>query len=70
LLLALRRRRARVSPHQPASSGFSVQKFGVTMFETGMNEVPIEDWGLDDLVLRYQFDSCLRPKGVANNPTL
>jgi hypothetical protein len=30
---------------------FSVQKFGVTIFETEENEVPIEDWGLDDLVL-------------------
>ncbi len=30
---------------------FSVQKFGVTIFETEENEVSIEDWGLDDLVL-------------------
>jgi hypothetical protein len=30
---------------------FSVQKFGVTVFETEGSEIPIEDWGLDDLVL-------------------
>jgi hypothetical protein len=30
---------------------FSVEKFGVTIFETEVNEVPIEDWGLDELVL-------------------
>jgi hypothetical protein len=30
---------------------FSVQKFGVTVFETEQAYVPIEDWGLDDLVL-------------------
>lgn len=29
---------------------FSVQKFGVTVFEEEANEIPI-DWGLDDLVL-------------------
>jgi hypothetical protein len=28
-----------------------VQKFGVTVFETEQAYVPIEDWGLDDLVL-------------------
>jgi hypothetical protein len=30
---------------------FSVQKFGVTVFEEEANEIPINDWGLDDLVL-------------------
>ena len=30
---------------------FAVQKFGITIFETEESEVPIEDWGLDDLVL-------------------
>jgi hypothetical protein len=30
---------------------FSVQKFGVTVFENEESEIPIEDWGLDDLVL-------------------
>jgi hypothetical protein len=29
---------------------FSVQKFGVTVFEEEANEIPV-DWGLDDLVL-------------------
>lgn len=36
----------------PAIGGrFAVDKFGVTVFETEENEVSIEDWGLDDLVL-------------------
>ncbi len=30
---------------------FSVEKFGLTIFETEESYVPIEDWGLDDLVL-------------------
>jgi hypothetical protein len=30
---------------------FSVEKFGVTVFETEESAIPIEDWGLDDLVL-------------------
>ena len=30
---------------------FSVEKFGLTVFETEFNEVPIEDWGLDDIAL-------------------
>ncbi len=30
---------------------FSVQKFGVTVFETEGSEIPIEDWGLDDLAV-------------------
>jgi len=30
---------------------FSVQKFGLTVFENEQSLVPIEDWGLDDLVL-------------------
>jgi hypothetical protein len=30
---------------------FAVQKFGITIFETEESEVPIEDWGLDGLVL-------------------
>jgi hypothetical protein len=30
---------------------FSVEKFGLTVFETEENEIPIEDWGLDELVL-------------------
>jgi len=30
---------------------FSVQKFGVTVFENEQSFVPIEDWGLDELVL-------------------
>jgi hypothetical protein len=51
-------------PQGPAESGpcrlgvisaigdrFWVEKFGVTVFETEVNDVPIEDWGLDDLVL-------------------
>jgi hypothetical protein len=29
---------------------FSVEKFGLTVFETDESYVPIEDWGLDDLV--------------------
>jgi hypothetical protein len=28
---------------------FSVHKFGLTVFETEDNEVPVESWGLDDL---------------------
>jgi len=51
-------------PQVPAESGpcrigvipalgdlFSVQKFGITVFETEESQIPIEDWGLDDLVL-------------------
>lgn len=30
---------------------FSVQKFGLTVFENEESEVPIESWGLDDLAL-------------------
>jgi hypothetical protein len=30
---------------------FSVQKFGLTVFETEVNEVPMDGWGLDDLPL-------------------
>jgi hypothetical protein len=30
---------------------FSVQKFGLTIFETEVNEVPMDGWGLDDLPL-------------------
>lgn len=30
---------------------FSVQKFGLTVFETEFNEVSIEDWGLDEIAL-------------------
>lgn len=30
---------------------FAVHKFGVTVFETEDNEVPIDNWGLDDVVL-------------------
>src|SRR5437899_2184909 len=30
---------------------FAVQKFGVTVFETEESEVPVEGWGLDDLVV-------------------
>jgi hypothetical protein len=30
---------------------FSVEKFGLTVFETEESYVPIENWGLDDLVL-------------------
>lgn len=30
---------------------FSVEKFGLTVFETEFNEIPIEDWGLDDIPL-------------------
>jgi hypothetical protein len=30
---------------------FSVEKFGLTVFETEFNEVSIEDWGLDDIAL-------------------
>ena len=30
---------------------FSVHKFGLTVFETEDNEVPIEGWGLDDLAV-------------------
>jgi hypothetical protein len=30
---------------------FSVEKFGVTVFETEESEVSIEEWGLDELVL-------------------
>ncbi len=30
---------------------FSVQKFGLTVFENEQSYAPIEDWGLDDLVL-------------------
>ncbi|CCE05685.1 conserved exported hypothetical protein [Bradyrhizobium sp. STM 3843] len=30
---------------------FEVDKFGVTIFETEVNEVPIAGWGLDDLVV-------------------
>ncbi|MCK1393176.1 hypothetical protein [Bradyrhizobium sp. 1] len=30
---------------------FSVEKFGLTVFETEFNEVSIDDWGLDDIVL-------------------
>jgi hypothetical protein len=30
---------------------FSVHKFGLTIFETEDNEVPIEGWGLDDLAV-------------------
>lgn len=30
---------------------FSVHKFGITIFETEDNEVPIEGWGLDDLAV-------------------
>jgi hypothetical protein len=30
---------------------FSVHKFGLTVFETEDNEVPIESWGLDDLAV-------------------
>ncbi len=30
---------------------FSVQKFGLTVFQNEQAYVPIEDWGLDDLVL-------------------
>lgn len=53
---------AAVKPAEPASAGpcrlgvisvigehYSVQKFGVTIFEAEASEVPI-DWGLDDLV--------------------
>src|SRR5579871_1201875 len=29
---------------------FSVEKFGLTVFETEESYIPIEDWGLDDLV--------------------
>jgi hypothetical protein len=54
----------RVESSPPADSGpcslgvipvignqLSVEKFGVTVFETEENEVPIEGWGLDDLVM-------------------
>jgi hypothetical protein len=30
---------------------FAVQKFGLTIFETEESEVPVEGWGLDDLVV-------------------
>jgi hypothetical protein len=30
---------------------FSVQKFGVTIFETEIEEVPVNGWGLDDLAV-------------------
>ena len=30
---------------------FSVQKFGLTVFETEFDEVSIEDWGLDEIAL-------------------
>jgi hypothetical protein len=30
---------------------FSVHKFGITVFETEDNEVPVEGWGLDDLAM-------------------
>src|SRR5438445_1832716 len=30
---------------------FSVHKFGLTVFETEDNEVPVEGWGLDDLAV-------------------
>ena len=30
---------------------FAVQKFGLTVFETEESEVPVEGWGLDDLVV-------------------
>ena len=30
---------------------FSVHKFGLTIFETEDNEVPVEGWGLDDLAV-------------------
>jgi hypothetical protein len=30
---------------------FSVHKFGITVFETEDNEVPVEGWGLDDLAV-------------------
>ena len=30
---------------------FSVHKFGLTVFETEDNEVPVESWGLDDLAV-------------------
>ena len=30
---------------------FSVHKFGVTIFETEDNEVPVDGWGLDDLAV-------------------
>jgi hypothetical protein len=30
---------------------FAVQKFGITVFENEESFVPIEDWGLDDLVM-------------------
>jgi hypothetical protein len=30
---------------------FAVQKFGLTIFETEEGEVPVEGWGLDDLVV-------------------
>jgi hypothetical protein len=30
---------------------FAVQKFGLTVFETEESEIPVEGWGLDDLVV-------------------
>lgn len=30
---------------------FSVEKFGLTVFETEFNEIPIDDWSLDDIPL-------------------
>jgi len=30
---------------------FSVHKFGLTVFETEDNEVPVEGWGFDDLAV-------------------
>lgn len=30
---------------------FSVQKFGITIFETEENQIPIDGWGLDDLAV-------------------
>jgi hypothetical protein len=47
------------APSGPCSLGvisaigdrFAVQKFGITVFENEESFVPIEDWGLDDLVM-------------------